>query len=59
MPSGNESGANDFWIPGGSTASEDAMGIPEIVMDCTELPSTSFKSINNNLISIDEFYENH
>ena len=42
MPSGNESGANDFWIPGGCTASEDAMGIPEIVIDCTELPRAMF-----------------
>ena len=55
MPSGNESGANEFWIPGGSTASEDAMGIPEIVMDCTELPKDLFNKKYNNKISIDLF----
>ncbi|MEE1183454.1 MAG: hypothetical protein UHZ06_03085, partial [Paludibacteraceae bacterium] len=59
FPDGNASGANKFWIPGGYAASEDAIGVPEIIIDCRELPSTSFKSINNNLISIDEFYENH
>lgn len=52
MPSGNESGANEFWIPGGCTASEDAMGIPEIVIDCTELPRELFNKTYNNKISI-------
>jgi hypothetical protein len=58
MPSGNESGANRFWIPGGCTASEKAMGIPEIVIDCTELPSESFHPDYNNRISLKEFYKN-
>ena len=55
MPSGNESGANDFWIPGGCTASEDAMGIPEIVIDCTELPKDLFDIKYNNKIPLNNF----
>ena len=29
MPSGNEGGANDFWVPGGKTSG----GVPEAVID--------------------------
>ena len=58
IPDGNANGANEFWIPGGCTASEDAMGIPEIVIDCTELPSKSFHPDYNNRISLKEFYKN-
>jgi hypothetical protein len=57
IPDGNEGGANKFWIPGGCTASEDAMGIPEIVIDCTELPKTKFNYEKyKNLITLEQFY---
>ena len=56
IPSGNESGANKFWIPGGNTASENAIGIPEIVIDCTHLPRGSFNSKYNNIKTLKEFY---
>lgn len=58
MPSGNEGGANRFWIPGGCTASENALGIPEIVIDCSGLPSESFHPDYNNRISLKDFYKN-
>ena len=32
IPSGNEGGANKLWIPGGYTASENAFGVPELVI---------------------------
>ena len=57
MPSGNESGANMFWIPGGCTASENAIGIPEIVIDCSHLPNTMFNYDEfKNLIPINLFH---
>ncbi|MBR2492682.1 MAG: hypothetical protein IKB64_04360, partial [Paludibacteraceae bacterium] len=57
MPSGNESGANMFWIPGGCTASENAIGIPEIVIDCSHLPNTMFNYEEfKNLIPINLFH---
>ena len=55
FPSGNEGGANEFWIPGGYTASEDAIGVPEIIIDCSELSTNLFNKKYNNKISIDLF----
>ena len=57
IPDGNASGANELWIPGGYTASDDAMGIPEIVIDCRDLPNTKFNSEEyKNLITLKQFY---
>ena len=42
MPSGNEGGANSFWLPGGKTSG----GVPEAVMDFSGKPS--FSEINLN-----------
>ena len=36
IPSGNEGGANDQWIPGGFTSG----GVPEAVVDLSEAPFT-------------------
>ena len=55
IPDGNESGANKFWIPGGYTASEDAIGVPEIIIDCSELPTKLFDEKYNNKIPLDNF----
>ena len=30
-----------------------AIGVPEIIIDCSGLPSDSFKTINNNLFTLD------
>jgi hypothetical protein len=55
FPDGNESGANKFWIPGGYTASEDAIGVPEIIIDCSELPKDLFDIKYNNKIPLNNF----
>ena len=55
IPDGNAKGANEFWIPGGCTASEDAMGIPEIVIDCSELSTELFDQNYNNLLPLSNF----
>jgi hypothetical protein len=55
IPDGNAKGANEFWIPGGCTASEDAMGIPEIVIDCSELSTDLFDQNYNNLLPLSNF----
>ena len=55
IPDGNENGANNFWIPGGYTASKDAMGIPEIVIDCSHLPRKLFDTTAKNKISLSDF----
>ena len=57
IPDGNENGANNFWIPGGYTASKDAMGIPEIVIDCSHLPIALFESKYNNRKTLNEFFK--
>ena len=57
FPDGNASGANDFWIPGGYAASEDAIGVPEIVIDCSHLPRKSFNTDAKNMISLSDFYK--
>lgn len=57
IPDGNASGTNRFWIPGGCTASENAIGIPEIVIDCSHLPNTMFNYDEfKNLIPINLFH---
>ncbi|MED5657455.1 RHS repeat-associated core domain-containing protein, partial [Enterobacter hormaechei] len=43
MPSGNEGGANDFWVPGGKTSG----GIPEAVIDQTPVGDALITPIIN------------
>ena len=50
IPSGNEGGANELWIPGGYTASENAFGHPELVIT---IPKTEVKTIQ-----LSKYYEN-
>jgi hypothetical protein len=51
IPSGNEGGANELWIPGGYTASENAFGHPELVIT---IPKTEVKTIE-----LSEYYANY
>ncbi|WP_293010331.1 hypothetical protein [Mycobacterium sp.] len=44
IPSGNEAGANEYWIPGGLLPE----GLPEAVIDGSEVPSTDLTIIDLN-----------
>lgn len=43
MPSGNEPGANEFWLPGGHTSG----GLPEAVIDQVPLDKIVVNSVFN------------
>ena len=43
MPSGNEPGANEFWLPGGKTSG----GIPEAVIDQTPVSEAIISKLND------------
>lgn len=49
MPSGNETGANNLWIPGGKTSG----GVPEAITDAIPLNET----IVTKLVQIRRKYE--
>lgn len=42
IPSGNETGANDLWIPGGYTSG----GVPEAVTNTIPLDNTQITKLN-------------
>ena len=44
IPSGNETGANDLWIPGGYTSG----GVPEAVTNTIPLNNTQITKLNFN-----------
>jgi hypothetical protein len=51
MPSGEEENANELWIPGGYTASENTFGLPELVITISK---TEVKKIE-----LSKYYANH
>jgi hypothetical protein len=42
MPSGNETGANSLWMPGGKTSG----GVPEAITDIIPLDRADISKIN-------------
>ncbi|MDC9607377.1 hypothetical protein WDV76_14580 [Xenorhabdus griffiniae] len=43
MPSGNENGANQYWLPGGKTSG----GVSEAVMDFSHKPNVQLIDIKS------------